>query len=112
MVLGFIIQVITSWNYHSFPQPLNSYMTVGEWLLLMGQAVGELTYIIAGYWLVKQIIFFRIIIEGVIAVALVGIVGVCVNPWEVSMSKYTGFIFAICVILIRTWKYSTQYSKN
>ncbi len=99
--LGLIIQIISSVWWTSFEN-----VKVGESVFMIGQSIGELCYIFGCRRLFKGLGFFVAITEFAIALILVDLYTIIfLNPFEVHISKYSGFIIAVLVLIARFKSY-------
>lgn len=100
-VIGLIIQIVTSVTWINFENENFGY----GWFMC-GQAVGELCYIFGLRRLFKGMGFFVAITEFAISLILVDIYSIILmNPLEISLPKYAGFIIATMVLIARFKSY-------
>ena len=101
-VIGLIIQIVTSVFWQSFG-------SVGESVFMIRQAVGELCYIFGLRRLFKGMGFFVAVTEFAISLIFVDLYTIIfLNPFEISISKYTGFVIATIVLIARQSSYKKQ----
>ncbi len=71
---------------------------------MLGQAVGEMIYFFAFRMVFK---FFNFnpgmyIVEGIMGIILIDIITILwLNPYEISVPKYSGCLFAVVIIISR-----------
>jgi len=100
-VIGLFIQIITSATWINF-----SNVKFGEAWFMVGQAVGELCFIFGLRRLFKGMGFFVAVTEFAISLILVDLYTIIfMNPFEMSVSKYTGFVIAVLVLIARFKSY-------
>jgi len=86
--IGLVIQIITSVYWQSFG-------SAGETVFMAGQAIGELCYIFGLRRLFRGMGFFVAVTEFAIALIITDLFTILfLNPFEMSISKYTGFVIA------------------
>lgn len=104
-VIGLLIQTITSSTWQNF-----SNVSFGESWFMVGQAVGELCYIFGCRRLFKGMGFFVAITEFAISLILVDVYTIIfLNPFEISVSAYLGFLIATIVLIARLKSYKQQH---
>lgn len=97
--LGLLIQIVTSVYWQSFG-------SAGETVFMAGQGIGELFYIFGLRRLFKDMGFFVAVTEFAICLILVDLYTIIfLNPFEISISKYTGFVIAVLVLIARIKSY-------
>lgn len=97
IAIGGAIQIITSFLWVSI-----SNVAIGEAVFYLGQAVGELGYIVACRRLVRDYGIFKAVCEFLISVVFVDIISILIlNPNEISLPKFAGFAVAFLILLIR-----------
>lgn len=100
-VTGLFIQIITSVTWQNFESE-----EVGYAVFMVGQALGELCYISACRRLFERHGLFVAVCEFAISLIIVDIATILVlNPYEVSMPKYMGFVVAFLVLMLRIRNY-------
>lgn len=103
-VIGLLIQIITSVLWDNFENK-----DVGYSVFMVGQAVGELCFIFGLRRLFKGMGFFVAVTEFAISLILVDIYTIIfLNPFEISISKYFGFLIATVVLLTRLKTYKQE----
>lgn len=99
--IGLFIQITTSVTWMNITP-----ISTGETYFMLGQAIGELCYIFTCRRLFEKHGLFVAVTEFAIALILIDIFTILVlNPYEVSLSKYMGFVIAFIICLIRIKKY-------
>lgn len=79
---------------------------IGEEVFYAGQNIGELCYLICCRQLLMQYGLFKAITEFAISLALVDLVTILfLNPNEIPVSKYMGFVISAGFLLIRLKNY-------
>lgn len=97
VAIGGAIQILTSLIWVSIPN-----VSTGEMVFYLGQAVGELGYLVACRRLVRDYGIFKAICEFLISVVFVDIISIIIlNPNEISLPKFSGFAVAFIILLLR-----------
>jgi hypothetical protein len=106
VILGLLTQVSTSRLFESMQDFIKPYMTVRDFICMLGQDIGELMYA-AGFWILfKKSGYFLAAVEFWISLLFIDLlVIILTNPYEPSWPKDTGLIFAMAIALIRMNKY-------
>ncbi len=100
-VLGLIIQIVTSVTWTAFEN-----VQFGEGWFMVGQSIGEMFYIFGLRRLFKGMGFFVAATE--FAINLIGVdifTIVFLNPLEIQVSKFIGFIVATIFLVARFKSY-------
>lgn len=106
VTIGLFIQIITSTCFEGLQQFIKTYMTVRDFICLIGQDAGELLYAGALWLVLKKHGVFMAICEFWIALLLVDLFTIIfLNPYEMPPSKFIGFAIATSVLLFRLKKY-------
>ncbi len=99
--VGLSIQILTSVTWKNF-----SNVDFGYGWFMAGQAIGELLYFVALRRFFERYGFFVAVTEFAISLILVDLVTIIfLNPYEVSIPKYSGFLFALFILIVRAKKY-------
>jgi hypothetical protein len=99
--VGLAIQLITSITWQYF-----NNQRFGEGWLLCGQAVGELCYFFIAKKLLENYGFFVAVVDFAISLILVDLFTIVfLNPYEISVPKYAGFVIAFLILMFRAKKY-------
>lgn len=99
-VTGLIIQITTSVTWVNFTED------IGYAYFMIGQAVGELCYMFCLRFLFRNNGVFLAIAEYAISLIIIDIFTIAfLDPFEISVSKYAGFVVAGIVLLFRLNKY-------
>lgn len=99
-VTGLIIQITTSVTWMNFTEE------VGYAYFMIGQAVGELCYMVCLRELFKKHGLFLAVVEYAIGLIIIDIFTIVfLNPFEISLPKFAGFVVAGIVLLLRLNKY-------
>lgn len=97
---GLAIQILTSFFWFNIPNK-----AIGEMVFMSGQAIGEVCYFIVMRYFFKPYLVLVAVMEFAIALLLVDLVSIFfLNPYEISLSKYAGFVFAFVILLYRLTK--------
>lgn len=100
-VIGLIIQITTSVTWTSF-----SNYDLGAAYFMVGQAVGELCYMFCLREMFKKHGVFLAVAEYAISLIIIDIFTIIfLNPFEISLPKFAGFVVAGIVLILRLNKY-------
>lgn len=99
--VGLAIQLVTNITWQYFDN-----QRVGESWFMCGQAVGELFYFFIAKKLLEGYGFFVAVVEFAISLILVDLFTIVfLNPYEISVPKYAGFVIAFFILMFRAKKY-------
>lgn len=105
---GLVIQIITSRFFLGLTGAYNSWMSVRDFICLMGQDVGEMFYV-AGFWIIfdrAKTYRFLMVAEFWIILLFVDMATLLfLNPFELSPPKDAGFLVGAFILLLRIKKY-------
>lgn len=107
---GAAIQIVTSLIWQHYPQAFNGHITLGEWIYMSGQGVGELCYLICilHFMNVKKALWC--IMGFIVDLSIIDCISIIFfNPFELSISKTIGVIFAFIILLIRLYSYDKRH---
>jgi hypothetical protein len=99
--VGLAIQLITSITWQYF-----NNQRFGEGWFMCGQSVGELCYFFIAKKLLENYGFFVAVVDFAISLILVDLFTIVfLNPYEISVPKYAGFVIAFLILMFRAKKY-------
>lgn len=109
VAFGLFIQIVTSTCFEGLQGFIKPYMTVRDFICLVGQDIGEGLYAL-GFWvLFKKIGFFKAIVEFWGSLLIVDLFTIIfLNPYESLPSKFWAFAFATLVLLFRIKAYTKK----
>lgn len=106
---GATIQVVTSLIWQHYAQPMTGFSSVGEYIYMVGQSGGEVCYLLCILHFLNVKKFLWCAMGFVIDLAVIDFVSIAIfNPFEVSISKTIGVVFAFIVLLIRLKSYDNR----
>lgn len=107
LILGGLLQIYTSSVWQSYQNiKIGVDYNLGELVFMLGQAVGQLIWLIGARKIVRDFLLFSATADFFISLSIVDIIFVSfLDPSQISLPKYMSFVVGFIVILIRIANY-------
>ena len=106
VLTGLVIQILTSTLFEGLQDFVKTYMTVRDFICLLGQDIGEALYAF-GFWILfkKRGVFLAVVEYWMSLLAVDLFTIIFLNPYESPPAKWIGFLIATVILLIRLKSY-------
>lgn len=113
VITGLLIQILTSTLFEGMQEFVKKYMTVRDFICLLGQDIGEAMYAF-GFWILfqKRGVFLAVVEFWISLLAVDLFTIIFLNPYESTPSKWIGFAVAAFILLIRLKSYHGRTTGN
>lgn len=113
VLTGLLVQILTSTLFEGMQDFIKKYMTVRDFICLLGQDIGEVLYAF-GFWILfrKRAVFLAAVEFWICLLGVDLFIIIFSNPYVSQPSKWLGFLIAGTFLLIRLKSYYGNTTSN